>query len=188
MMPRLEKRYSEDTVPALKDEFKYSNPHQVPRIVKVVANMGLGEATQNAKILDSAQKELSELTGQRAVVTRAKRSIATFKLREGMPIGCAVTLRRERMWEFLDRLINVALPRVRDFRGISPKGFDGRGNFSMGVREHIIFPEVDYDKTDKIKGLNVTIVTTAKTDEESRALLRHLGMPFRGKTGASQAG
>jgi len=141
--------------------------------------MGLGEAVQNPKIIDSAQAELSAIAGQRAVVTRAKRSIATYKLREGMPIGCSVILRRGRMWEFLDRLMNVALPRVRDFRGVNSKGFDGRGNFSMGIREQIIFPEIDYDKTDKIKGLNISIVTTAKTDEEARALLRHLGMPFR---------
>jgi large subunit ribosomal protein L5 len=177
--PRLQKKYNDQIVPALQEEFKYSNPHEIPRIVKVVANMGLGEAVQNPKIIDGAQSELSRLTGQRAIVTRAKQSIATFKLRQGMPIGCAVTLRRDNMWEFLDRLMNVALPRVRDFRGINPKGFDGQGNFSMGVREHIIFPEIDYDKTDKIKGLNITVVTTAKTDEEARSLLAHLGMPFR---------
>jgi large subunit ribosomal protein L5 len=179
MSARLQEKYRNDVVAALQEEFKYGNPNEVPRLVKVVANMGLGEAVQNPKIIDGAQKELSEIVGQKAVVTRAKRSIAGFKLREGMPIGCSVTLRRERMWEFLDRLMNVALPRVRDFRGVSPKGFDGKGNYSLGIREHIIFPEIDYDKTDKIKGLNVTIVTTAKTDEESRALLRHLGMPFR---------
>lgn len=183
--PRLQKKYDETIISALQDEFKYGNSHEIPRIVKVVANMGLGEAVQNPKIVEVAQKELSEITGQRAIVTRAKRSIATFKLREGMPIGCAVTLRRDRMWEFLDRLMNVALPRVRDFRGINPKGFDGQGNFSMGIREHIIFPEIDYDKTDKIKGLNVTVVTTAKTDEEARSLLTHLGMPFqKGKVSA----
>ncbi len=179
MSARLQDKYRNDVVSALQEEFKYGNPNEVPRLVKVVANMGLGEAVQNPKIIDGAQKELSEIVGQKAVVTRAKRSIAGFKLREGMPIGCSVTLRRDRMWEFLDRLMNVALPRVRDFRGVSPKGFDGKGNYSLGIREHIIFPEIDYDKTDKIKGLNVTIVTTAKTDEESRALLRHLGMPFR---------
>lgn len=177
--PRMKDLYDNQVVKALNEEFKYANPHQVPQVVKVVANMGLGEAVQNPKIIEGAQKELSQIAGQRAVVTRAKQSIATFKLRQGMPIGCAVTLRRERMWEFLDRLFNVALPRVRDFRGISPKGFDGNGNFSMGIKEHIIFPEIDYDKTDKIKGLNITVVTTAKTDEEGRALLRHLGMPFR---------
>lgn len=179
MSARLQDKYRSDVVTALQEEFKYGNPNEVPRLVKVVANMGLGEAVQNPKIIDGAQKELSEIVGQKAIVTRAKRSIAGFKLREGMPIGCSVTLRRDRMWEFLDRLMNVALPRVRDFRGVSPKGFDGKGNYSLGIREHIIFPEIDYDKTDKIKGLNVTIVTTAKTDEESRALLRHLGMPFR---------
>ncbi|MEZ4471788.1 MAG: 50S ribosomal protein L5 [bacterium] len=179
MTPRLQQRYNEVVVPALKAEFGYTNPHQVPRILKVVVNMGLGEAVQNPKIIEAAQNELSALAGQRAIVTRAKRSIAGFKLRQGMPIGCAVTLRRARMWEFLDRTLTVALPRVRDFRGINPKGFDGKGNFSMGVREHIIFPEIDYDKTDKIKGLNIAVVTTARTDEEARALLTHLGMPFR---------
>ena len=183
--PRLQKQYDEKIVSALQSEFKYGNPHQIPRIVKVVANMGLGEAVQNPKIIEGAQNELSQITGQKAVVTRAKQSIATFKLRQGMPIGCAVTLRRDVMWEFLDRLMNVALPRVRDFRGINPKGFDGQGNFSMGIREHIIFPEIDYDKTDKIKGLNITVVTTAKTDEEARSLLTHLGMPFQKGKGAA---
>ena len=182
--PRLQAQYAETVVPALIEEFGYKNPHEVPRLVKIVANMGLGEAVQNPKIIEGAQKELSDIAGQRAVVTRAKRSIATFKLREGMPIGCSVTLRSERMWEFLDRLTSVALPRVRDFRGVNAKGFDGNGNFSMGIREHIIFHEIDYDKTDKIKGLNVTVVTTAKTDEEGRALLGHLGMPFRQHGGA----
>ncbi len=177
--PRMQKLYDDTVVAAMNEEFKYENPHQVPKVVKIVANMGLGEAVQNPKIIEGAQRELSEIAGQRAIVTRAKQSIATFKLRQGMPIGCSVTLRRDQMWEFLDRLVNVALPRVRDFRGVSPKGFDGNGNYSMGIREHIIFPEVDYDKTDKVKGLNVTVVTTAKTDEEGRALLRHLGMPFR---------
>jgi large subunit ribosomal protein L5 len=171
--------YSEKVAPALKDKFEYSNPHQIPKIVKIVANMGLGEAVQNPKIIDIAQKELSQIMGQKAIVTKAKKSIATFRLREGMPIGCAVTLRQDRMWEFLDRMMNVALPRVRDFRGINPKGFDGRGNFSMGIKEHIIFPEIEYDKTDKVKGLNITIVTSAKTDEEGRALLVELGMPFK---------
>lgn len=179
MTARLQERYEKEVVAALMDEFKYENVHQVPRVTKVVCNMGLGEAVQNPKIIETAQVELSNIAGQRAVVTRAKKSIAGFKLRKGMPIGCAVTLRRDRMWEFLDRLMNIALPRVRDFRGVSPKAFDGRGNYALGIREHIIFPEVDYDKTDKVKGLNVTIVTTAKTDEEGRALLRHLGMPFR---------
>ena len=177
--PRLQTRFNAEVKSALKTEFKYTNDHEIPKIVKVVLNMGLGAAVQTPKIIDAAQEELSMLSGQRAVVTRAKKSIATFKLRENMPIGCAVTLRRDKMWEFLDRLINVALPRVRDFRGISPKGFDGRGNFTMGVREHIIFPEIDYDKIERIKGLNITVVTTAKTDEEARALLSHIGMPFR---------
>ncbi len=182
--PRLKNKYDQEIVSKLNEEFSYGNAHEVPRVLKVVANMGLGEAVQNPKIIEGARNELSAITGQRAVVTKAKQSIATFKLRQGMPIGCSVTLRRERMWEFLDRLVNVALPRVRDFRGINPKGFDGKGNFSMGIKEHIIFPEIDYDKTDKIKGLNVTVVTSAKTDEEGRALLRHLGMPFRQPGGA----
>jgi len=179
MTPRLQEIYGNTVVGKLNEEFKYANPNQTPRLVKIVANMGLGEAVQNTRIIESARNELSAITGQRAVVTRAKRSIATFKLREGMRIGCAVTLRRDRMWEFLDRLISIALPRVRDFRGINPKGFDGNGNFSMGIKEHIIFPEIEYDKIDKIKGLNITMVTTATSDEEGRALLRYLGMPFR---------
>ena len=177
--PRLKKQYEEQIRGDLRDQFKYENPHQVPKLVKIVANMGLGEAVQNPKIIEGAQRELSAIAGQKAVVTKAKKSIATFKLRQGMPIGCSVTLRQERMWEFLDRLVSIALPRVRDFRGINPKGFDGKGNFSMGIKEHIIFHEIDYDKVDKIKGLNITFVTTAKTDEEGRALLRQLGMPFR---------
>jgi large subunit ribosomal protein L5 len=176
--PRLQTRFNDETKATLKEEFSYGNVNEIPKITKVVLNMGLGAAVQNPKIIESAQEELSMIAGQRAVVTRAKKSIATFKLRENMPIGCAVTLRRDKMWEFLDRLMSVALPRVRDFRGVSPKGFDGRGNFTMGVREHIIFPEIDYDKIDRIKGLNITIVTTAKTDAEARALLTHLGMPF----------
>ncbi len=179
MTPRLQEIYGKTVVGKLNEEFKYANPNQVPKLVKIVANMGLGEAVQNTKIIESARNELSAIAGQRAVVTRAKRSIAGFKLREGMRIGCAVTLRRAQMWEFLDRLITIALPRVRDFRGINPKGFDGNGNFSMGIKEHIIFPEIEYDKIDKIKGLNITMVTTATSDEEGRALLRHLGMPFR---------
>lgn len=182
MTARLQKIYRDEIAPALMTEFKYTNVNEVPRIVKVVCNMGLGEAVQNPKIVETAQGELTEIVGQKAVVARSKKAIAGFKLRKGMPIGCSVTLRRDHMWEFLDRLINVALPRVRDFRGVSPKAFDGRGNFSLGIREHIIFPEIDYDRTDKIKGLNVTIVTTAKTDEEGRALLRSLGMPFRKAT------
>jgi large subunit ribosomal protein L5 len=158
---------------------------EVPRVEKVVVNIGLGEAIQNIKVLESAVEELSRITGQKAVITRAKRSIASFKLREGMPIGCMVTLRRDRAYEFLDRLINVALPRVRDFKGISPKGFDGRGNFTLGIREQLIFPEIDIEKIDKVKGLNITIVTSARTDEEGRALLAALGMPFRKQTAAA---
>ena len=176
--PRLQERFNSEVKSTLKEEFSYGNVNQIPKITKVVLNMGLGAAVQNPKIVESAQEELSAIAGQRAVITRAKKSIATFKLRENMPIGCAVTLRRAKMWEFLDRLMSVALPRVRDFRGVSPKGFDGRGNFTMGVREHTIFPEINFDKVDRIKGLNVTIVTTAKTDDEARALLKHLGMPF----------
>jgi len=160
-------------------EFNYSNVMQVPRLVKVVVNVGLGEAIQNRKLLDAATKELGQITGQKAVITKARRSIANFKLRTGMSIGCMVTLRRERMLEFLDRLMNVALPRVRDFKGVSSKAFDGKGNYSLGVKEQIIFPEIDYDKIEKIHGMNITIVTTAPSDEEGRALLRHLGMPFR---------
>ena len=179
MTPRLKTKYQEEISTALKTEFGYSNNHQIPKVTKIVLNMGLGEATQNPKIIEDAQAELTMIAGQHAVVTRAKRSIATFKLREGMPIGTSVTLRRDRMWEFLDRLISISLPRVRDFRGINPKGFDGRGNFSMGIQEHIIFQEIDYDKINKIKGLNISIVTTANTDEEARSLLSHIGMPFR---------
>ena len=176
--PRLQERFNSEIKSTLKEEFSYGNVNQIPKITKVVLNMGLGAAVQNPKIVESAQEELSAIAGQRAVITRAKKSIATFKLRENMPIGCAVTLRRAKMWEFLDRLMSVALPRVRDFRGVSPKGFDGRGNFTMGVREHTIFPEINFDKVDRIKGLNVTIVTTANTDDEARSLLKHLGMPF----------
>jgi len=178
-MPRLQNIYKEEIVPKLETEFGYKNPMQVPKLSKIAVNMGLGEAVKNAKIIDASVKDMTLITGQKPVITRARRSIATFKLREGMPIGVAVTLRRDRMYEFLDRLINIALPRVRDFRGISPKGFDGRGNFSMGVKEQIIFPEIEYDKVEKINGLNITVVTTADTDDEARALLRHFGMPFR---------
>lgn len=160
-------------------EFSYSNTMQIPRLKKINLNMGLGEAIQNIKILDRAAEELTVIAGQRAVTTRARRSIAAFKLREGMPIGCTVSLRRTKMYHFLEKLINVVLPRVRDFRGISPKAFDGRGNYTLGLKEHIIFPEVDYDKVDKIKGLNITIVTSANTDEEARFLLKEMGMPFR---------
>ena len=182
--PRLKAKYEAEIRGALKEEFSYGNLHQIPTITKVVLNMGLGEAVGNPRIIESAQAEMTLIAGQKAIVTRAKKSIAGFKLREGMPIGVSVTLRRAHMWEFLDRMINAALPRVRDFRGVSPKGFDGKGNFSMGIREHIIFPEIDYDKTDKIKGLNIAVVTSAPTDEEARSLLRHLGMPFRKPGGA----
>jgi large subunit ribosomal protein L5 len=178
-MPRLKDTYQNDIVPKLKEEFGITNPMAVPRVTKVVVNMGLGEAIQNAALIEASQREIAAITGQKPVVTKAKRSIAGFKLREGMSVGCTVTLRRDRMWEFLDRLVNLALPRVRDFRGVSPKGFDGRGNFTMGVKEQIIFPEIDYDKVQKIKGMNITVVTTAEKDDEARALLTHLGMPFR---------
>jgi large subunit ribosomal protein L5 len=178
-MTRLKERYQKDVVPQLMKNFGYRNPMRVPRLDKITLNMGLGEAVQNVKILDSAVEELSLIAGQRAVITRAKRSIAAFKLREGMPIGVTVTLRRNRMEEFFDKLVNVALPRVRDFRGVSGKAFDGRGNYSLGIREQIIFPEINLDKIDKVKGLNISIVTTAKTDEEGKELLRLMGMPFR---------
>lgn len=175
---RMLERYRNDVVPRLREQFGYGNPNQVPRVVKVVVNMGLGEAVQNGKVVDAAVEELRTITGQAPVTTRARKSIATFKLRQGMRIGAMVTLRGERMWEFLDRLLSLALPRVRDFRGVSTKAFDGRGNYTLGVKEEIIFPEINYDKLDRIRGLNISIVTTAKTDEESLALLRHLGMPF----------
>jgi len=178
-MPRMKDFYQKTVAPKLIREFSYKNPNQVPKLVKVTLNMGLGEAIQNAKILDSAAAELAAISGQKAVITRARRSIAAFKLREGMPIGVTVTLRRDRMYYFLDKLINIVLPRVRDFRGVSPKAFDGRGNYTLGIKEHIIFPEIDYDKIDKIKGLNISIVTSARTDEEARFLLSELGMPFR---------
>jgi large subunit ribosomal protein L5 len=177
--PRLKERYHKDVVPALMKQFSYGNPMRVPRLVKIVLNMGMGEAITNAKALDHAVSELERISGQHAVITRAKKSIATFKLREGMPIGTTVTLRRERMYEFLDRLLSAALPRIRDFKGVSSKSFDGRGNYSVGVKEQVIFPEIEIDKVDSIHGLDITIVTTAKTDEEGRALLGHLGMPFR---------
>ena len=178
-MSQLKDRYEKEVVPKLIEAFKYKNHMQVPKLKKVVLNMGLGEAIQNIKVLETAAEELKLIAGQQPVITKAKKSIAAFKLREGMPIGCMVTLRHERMYDFLQKLINVALPRVRDFRGISGKAFDGRGNYALGVREHIIFPEIDYDKIDKIKGLNVSIVTSARTDEEGKELLRLLGMPFR---------
>ena len=178
-MVRLKEIYYKEVIPNMIEKFAYSNIMEVPKLSKIIINMGLGEAIHNIKVLESAQEELALITGQRPIVNKAKRSIAAFKLREGMAIGCKVTLRGKRMYEFFDRLVNVALPRVRDFRGISGKAFDGRGNYTLGLREQIIFPEVDYDKIDKIKGMNVTIVTTAKTDEHGRALLRSLGMPFR---------
>ncbi len=178
-MSRLKERYTKEIAPKLMKEFGYTNPMQVPRLKKLLINMGLGEAIQNVKVLDSAMEELRAITGQKPVATKAKKSIANFKLRKGMSIGCMVTLRKERMYEFFDRLVNVALPRVRDFKGVSGKSFDGRGNYSLGIREQIIFPEIDYDKIDKIKGLNINVVTTARTDEEGKALLRLLGMPFK---------
>ncbi|OGR18482.1 MAG: 50S ribosomal protein L5 [Desulfobacterales bacterium GWB2_56_26] len=171
--------YINECVPALREEFGYKNVMEIPQIKKIVLNMGLGEAVQNPKIVEGAAEELTRIAGQKAIVTKAKKSIATFKLRVGMPIGCCVTLRGDKMYDFFSKLVNVALPRVRDFRGLSPKGFDGRGNYSMGIQEEIIFPEIDYDKIDKIKGLNITIVTTAKTDVESASLLRMLGLPFK---------
>lgn len=178
-MSQLKTYYNESVVPKLKDKFNYKNPMQTPKITKVVLNMGLGEAIHNIKIIDSAVEELKQISGQQPVVTRAKKSIAAFKLREGMPIGCMVTLRQNRMYDFLNKLINVALPRVRDFRGISGKAFDGAGNYSLGIKEQLIFPEIDYDKIDKIKGLNISIVTSAKSNEEGKELLKLMGMPFR---------
>lgn len=177
--PRLKQRYHTVAVPAMMKEFNYTNPMQAPRLVKVVLNVGMGEAISNAKALDFAADELGRISGQKPVITRAKKSIATFKLREGMPIGCMVTLRRERMYEFLDRFISAALPRIRDFKGVSSKSFDGRGNYTLGIKEQVIFPEIEIDKVDSIHGLDIVIVTTAKTDEEGRALLGHLGMPYR---------
>jgi len=178
-MARLKDVYQNEVVAKLRKDFGYKNIMEVPRIEKVVVNMGLGEAIQNVKILDSATAELNAITGQKSVITKAKKSIASFKLRQGMPIGCMVTLRRDRMFEFLDRLMNIALPRVRDFKGVSGKAFDGKGNYTLGIKEQLIFPEISYDAIDKIKGLNITVVTSAKTDEESKALLKYLGMPFR---------
>ena len=178
-MSRLKDRYSAEVVPALRKEFGYSNVMAVPKIQKVVVNMGLGEGTQNAKIVDTGAEELGKITGQKAAITRSKKSISQFKVRRNMPIGAMVTLRGERMWEFLDRLVSIALPRVRDFRGVSPKGFDGRGNYTLGLKDQLLFPEIDYMKVDKARGMNISVVTTAKTDEESRKLLQLLGMPFR---------
>jgi large subunit ribosomal protein L5 len=178
-MSRLKERYLKDVAPALRKEFGYKNVMAVPKLEKVVVNMGLGEATQNVKLIDAGADEVGRITGQRAVTTRAKKSIAAFKVRAGMPVGTMVTLRGERMYEFLDRLMNIALPRVRDFKGVSPKGFDGRGNYTLGLRDQLLFPEIDYMKVDKARGMNVSVVTTAKTDEEARRLLQLLGMPFR---------
>jgi large subunit ribosomal protein L5 len=178
-MNRLRDKYQKDVVPALRKEFGYANIMAVPKIQKVVVNMGLGEATANAKIVDTGADELARITGQKPVTRRAKKSIAAFKVRRGMPIATMVTLRGERMWEFLDRLMNIALPRVRDFKGVSPKGFDGRGNYTLGLRDQLIFPEIDYMKVDKGRGMNVSVVTTAKTDQEARKLLQFIGMPFR---------
>ena len=179
MSARLKDKYQKDVVPALTKEFGYKNVMAVPRVEKVVVNMGLGEATSNAKIVDTGADELARITGQKPVVRRAKKSIAAFKVRKGMPIGTMVTLRGERMWEFLDRLMNIALPRVRDFKGVSPKGFDGRGNYTLGLKDQLLFPEIDYMKVDKARGMNVSVVTTAKTDQEARKLLQFIGMPFR---------
>jgi large subunit ribosomal protein L5 len=179
MAARLREHYTKKVAPALAKEFGYKNAMAVPKIDKISVNIGLGEATQNGKLMDGAVNELSQIAGQKPVITRAKKSIANFKLRENVPIGCKVTLRGPRMYEFLDRLVNVALPRVRDFKGVPPKGFDGRGNYNMGLKEQIIFPEIVYDKVDKVRGMDITMVTTARTDEEAKALLTHLGVPFR---------
>ncbi|BAU67071.1 MAG: 50S ribosomal protein L5 [Stanieria sp.] len=179
MVQKLKITYQEQIVPKLQQQFDYQNIHQVPKVIKVVVNRGLGEASQNAKALESSLNELGVITGQKPVVTRAKKAIAGFKIRKGMPVGVMVTLRGERMYAFLDRLINLALPRIRDFRGVSPKSFDGRGNYSLGVREQLIFPEIDYDSIDQIRGMDISIITTANTDEEGRALLKEMGMPFR---------
>jgi large subunit ribosomal protein L5 len=178
-MSRLKEKYQKDVVPALAKEFGYKNVMAVPKIEKVVVNMGLGEATSNAKLVDVGADELARITGQKPVTRRAKKSIAAFKVRKGMPIATMVTLRGERMWEFLDRLMTIALPRVRDFKGVSPKGFDGRGNYTLGLRDQLLFPEIDYMKVDKARGMNVSVVTTAKTDQEARKLLQFIGMPFR---------
>lgn len=180
---RLRQKFSEEVLPALVKEFSYTSTMAAPRLKKIVINMGLGEALQNPKLVESAEDQLAAISGQKPVVCRARKSIATYKLREGQRIGCMVTLRQDQMYEFFDRLVTVALPRTRDFKGVSPRGFDGRGNYTLGVREQIVFPEIDYDKIEKIKGLNVCIVTSARTDEEGRALLRHLGMPFRRQGG-----
>jgi len=179
MAARLKERYNKEVAPAIAKEFGIKNPMAVPRLEKIVVNMGMGEAIANAKILDTAADELRAISGQKPVITKAKKSIASFKLRQGMPIGVMVTLRGDRMYEFLDRLVSIAMPRVRDFRGVSPKAFDGRGNYTIGVREQLIFPEIDFNKVDKLRGMNITIITTARNDEQARALLKGLGMPFR---------
>jgi large subunit ribosomal protein L5 len=178
-MARLKEKYLQEVKPAMQSKFGYQNVMEIPRLLKVVVNMGVGEATQNPKALDAAVQDMTAITGQKPVITRAKKSIAAFKLRQGVAIGAKVTMRGSRMYEFVDRLVNTALPRVRDFRGISPKGFDGRGNFTMGLKEQLIFPEIDYDKVDKVRGMDIVFVTSAKTDEEARALLKLMGMPFR---------
>lgn len=178
-MASLKERYDKEMVPKLTEQFGYTNIHQVPKVIKITINRGLGEASQNAKALESSISEIAMITGQKPVVTRARKAIAGFKIREGMPVGVAVTLRQKRMYAFLDRLINLSLPRIRDFRGVSPKSFDGRGNYTLGVREQLIFPEVSYDKIDQIRGMDISIVTTATNDEEGRALLKEMGMPFR---------
>jgi len=178
-MSRLKERYTKEIAPAMGKEYGYKNVMAIPKLEKIVINIGLGEAIQNSKLLDTAADELGQITGQRPVITRAKKSIASFKLRQGMPIGCSVTLRGQRMYEFLDRFLNTALPRVRDFRGLSTKSFDGRGNYTLGLRDQLIFPEIDYSRVSKIKGMNISVVTTAKTDDEARTLLRLFGMPFR---------
>ncbi len=179
MSPRLKTKYKDEVVSTLTSEFNYANVMQVPKVEKIILNFGLGEAVQNPKVIERCVEQMTKIAGQKPVITRASKSISNFKLREGMPIGVKVTLRRTHMWEFMDRLFSVALPRVRDFRGVSPKAFDGRGNYTLGIKEQIIFPEIDYDKVDKVRGLNITVVTSANTDEEGRALLKALGMPFR---------
>jgi len=185
-MARLKQVYNDEVVPKLKEEFNYTNPMQVPKLEKIVLNMGVGEASQDKKKIDGPVSDLTLITGQKPVTTKAKNSIAAFKLRDGMVIGTKVTLRKERMYEFYDRLVNIALPRVRDFRGVKGTGFDGNGNFAMGLKEQIVFPEIDYDKVDKVRGMDIVICTTASTDEEAKALLRHLNMPFAGETGGNQ--
>jgi len=178
-MARLKEDYKSRVAPALKEQFGYKNPMEIPSVTKIIVNMGVGEAASNSKLMEGALSDMAAITGQKPVTTRARKSISNFKLRDGMPVGCRVTLRGEQMWEFLDRLINVTLPRIRDFRGVSPKAFDGRGNYTLGLKEQIIFPEIDYDKVDKVRGMDITIVTTANTNDEGRALLKEFSMPFR---------